>query len=82
MIERYLARKQDETIREEDNHLINLLMKWTAPAQREYLKLMNKPTSGNKEALVNRILCCMPIEKAMEIVGDYRESLVQSGKGI
>ena len=80
LIERYLARKQDETMEEEDNHLIDALMKWTAPAQREYLKLMNKPTSGNKEALVNRILCCMPIDKAMEIVRDYRESLVQSGK--
>ena len=80
LIERYLARKQDETMEEEDNHLIDALMKWTAPAQREYLKLMNKPTSGNKEALVNRILCCMPIDKAMETVRDYRESLVQSGK--
>jgi len=48
LIERYLARKQDETMEEEDNHLINALMKLTAPAQREYLKLMNKPTSGNK----------------------------------
>ena len=76
LIERYLARMQDETLEKEDNHLIDALMKWTAPAQREYLKLMHKPTSGNKEVLVNRILCCMPIEKAMEIVGDYRESLV------
>ena len=80
LIERYLARKQDETMEEEDNLLIDALMKWTAPAQREYLKIMNKPTSGNKETLVNRILCCMPIEKAMETVRDYRESLVQSGK--
>ena len=36
--------------------------------------------SGNKETLVNRILCCMPIDKAMETVRDYRESLVQNGK--
>ena len=79
LIERYLARMKDKKTEEEDNHLIDALVKWTALAQRAYLKLMHKPTSGTKEALVNRILCCMPIEKAMEIVREYRESLVLDG---
>jgi len=35
----------------------------------------NKPTSGTKDALVNRIIGCLSIEKAMEIVKEYREHL-------
>ena len=56
----------------EDNILIDALMKWTAPVQRDYLKLMHKPTSGTKEALVNRIIGCLPIEKAVEIIKEHR----------
>ena len=72
LIERYLEYMNGENGDTEDNIIIDALMKWTAPVQRDYLKLMHKPTSGTKEALVNRIIGCLPIEKAVEIIKEHR----------
>ena len=75
LIERYLEDIKGDNKKAEENLLMEALMKWSASAQREYLKMRNKPTSGTKEALVHRIIGCVTIEKAVEIIKGQREFL-------
>lgn len=48
------------------------LMKWQHTVQKLYLAQLNKPVSGTKNVLVQRIMSCIHIDEAVKVVTEYR----------
>ena len=72
LITRIMANVKEAPTRVDKGILEEALMKWQQSVQKGYLARLNKPVSGTKTVLAQRIMTCISIEEAVKVVQEYR----------
>jgi len=72
LITRIMANVKEVPASVDKGILEEALMMWKQPVQKGYLARVNKPVSGTKTVLAQRIMNCIPIDEAVKVVQEYR----------
>ena len=72
LITRIMANVKEVPASVDKGILEEALMKWQQSVQKGYLARLNKPVSGTKTVLAQRIMNCIPIDEAVKVVQEYR----------